>query len=109
MSILDLSATEQLQIAQKLRAQYIDRLPVIFVPEKNLKIQKEKFLAKKETTFAELIGIVRKYISVRSSEAIYCIVNKTLPPNSKSVAEIYNECNVNGLLVVHIRKESTFG
>lgn len=99
-----------LEKAQLLRARYPDRIPVVFIPEKHMNLTKQKFLVPRDLPFSHLITTVRKYIDCKSHEAIYCMVKKVLPPNTESIGSIYNtHCMQDGIMYVHIKKESTFG
>jgi hypothetical protein len=110
MSFENLSDMELLEKAQKLRVRYPGKIPVIFIPDKNIKLEKYKFLCDRESTFSHLLTLIRKYIDCKPYEAIFCMINNTLPPNSMSLQNLYSQhCMQTGMMFIHVKKESTFG
>lgn len=92
---------------------YPGRVPVVIRP-KNDKIpviDKEKYLVPRDMTVAQFVVIIRKHIKLKSTEAIFIFVNNTLPPNSSTVGDVYDE-NRDGLdhmLYITYNMENTFG
>ena len=96
--------------AQRLRAKYPDRIPVVIVPEKNLVVHKTKLLVPKNISFSNLVATIRTHMECKSHEAIYCMVNNILPPNTALIQTVYNDhCLQDGVMYVHVKKETTFG
>ena len=103
---------ERCERAKTMLQKYSNKIPIILIPEKDVKLRSTQFLVERDMTFAQFICLVRKNYAeeLKSSEAIFCIVNKTLPPNSCMLYEIYNEHREDdNTLYIHIKKESTFG
>ena len=103
---------ERLERSRVMKQKYPNKLPIVLVPDKGINLKSTQFLINNDLTFAQFISIVRKTyaIELKSNEAIFCIVNKILPPSAALLSSIYNEhCEPDGILYVHIQKESTFG
>ena len=106
----DLNHQQRLELAQRLRSKYPDRIPVVFIPSKDLYLTKIKFLVEKDLQFNSIIAVVRKYINLKSHDAIFCIIKNKIPPNTEIMWNIYQQNkHDDGFLYINIRKESTFG
>lgn len=103
---------ERLERAQAMRQKYPNKLPIVLIPEKGISLKSTQFLVNSELTFAQFISMVRKTyaIELKSSDAIFCMINKVLPPSQAMLSTVYAEQREpDGILYVHIKKESTFG
>lgn len=103
---------ERVERARVMREKYPNKLPIVLIPEKGIVLKSTQFLVNNDLTFAQFISMVRKTyaLELKSQEAIFCMVNTILPPNTSLLSSIYTEhAEPDGILYVHIRKESTFG
>jgi hypothetical protein len=103
---------ERCERVKSMKQKYPQKIPIVLVPEKNIALKSCQFLVEKDITFMQFIALVRKNyaIELKSHEAIFCIVNKILPPGVSMLFEIYNQHQEpDGILYIHIKKESTFG
>merc|ERR1712137_90260 len=99
--------------AQRIRAKYPDRIPVICekaersdIPD----IDKKKYLVPSDLTFGQFVYVIRKRIKLTPEKAIFIFVNNTLPPTASLMSQIYKEqANEDGFLYVTYSGESTFG
>jgi len=99
--------------AQRIRAKYPDRIPVIAekasesdVPD----IDKKKYLVPSDLTIGQFVYVIRKRIKLKPEKAIFIFVNNTLPPTSALMSQIYKEHqDQDGFLYVTYSGESTFG
>ena len=112
----DFTESEKLEIKteiNKIRLKYPNYIPVFVFPQEKtgLVVNKNKFLVPKTITVAELFFSVRKKIEkLRPEEALYYFINNTLVLNSSLIIQIYEEYkNEEGLLVITVCKENTFG
>lgn len=99
--------------AQRIRAKYPDRIPVIV--EKSAKsdicnIDKKKYLVPCDLTVGQFVYVIRKRVKLSPEKAIFLFVNGTLPATSSLMSAIYQENkDVDGFLYVTYSGESTFG
>jgi len=103
---------ERLERSKAMREKYPSKIPIVLVPEKDITLKSTQFLVGNDLSFAQFISMVRKTYctEIKSCEAIFCMVNKMLPPNTALLSQIYNEnSESDGILYIAIKKESTFG
>jgi hypothetical protein len=103
---------ERCERAKSMKEKYPQKIPIVLVPEKSIVLKSCQFLVDSNISFMQFISLVRKNyaIELKSYEAIFCLVNKILPPGTSMLFEIYNQYQEpDGILYVHIKKESTFG
>lgn len=99
--------------AQRIRAKYPDRIPVI--SEKAEKssipdIDKKKYLVPADLTMGQFVYVIRKRIKLPPEQAIFVLVNNTLPPASALMSDIYkSHKDEDGFLYVTYSGENTFG
>lgn len=99
--------------AQRIRAKYPDRIPVIC--EKDLRsdipdIDKKKYLVPQDLTVGQYVYVIRKRIRLSPEKAIFIFVNNVLPPTAALMSSIYEEQkDEDGFLYVTFSGENTFG
>ncbi len=97
--------------SNRLRMKFKDRVPVIITrtgraPE----LEKVKYLVPSDLTFGGFMNIIRRRIKLNPNEALVGFVKGTLPPNTKTMMEVYKEsCDDDGFLYVVYSLENTFG
>jgi GABA(A) receptor-associated protein len=100
----------QTSLGTKLREKYPDRIPIIFEPKIDIDLSKTKMLISENCTVAQIITIIRKYVQLKKSEAMFLFVNGIIPPNTESVGSLYQKHkNDDGILEIVLTKENTFG
>jgi hypothetical protein len=100
------------QTADRILLKYPDRAPIIAVFDKNIQVYKNKFLVPYDLTFHMFVTVMRKYISLDSSQAIFCLIGdkKVMAPSSQLVGHIYKEHkSKDKYLYVHVTLENCFG
>lgn len=98
--------------ADKIKAKYPDRIPVIVEVAKGSKINldKSKFLVPEDITIAQFIFVLRKRIKMSPETALFIFVNDTLPPSSVLIKNLYREHkDLCGFLFFTIALENTYG
>ena len=100
--------------AQIILDKYSDRIPCIVELSNNCKnlplLDKHKYLVPKDLTIGQFIYVIRKRIKILPSEAIFLYVNKTLPPTSTTILNIYNtHKDEDGFLYLVYSGENFFG
>ena len=99
--------------ADKIRAKYPDRVPVIV--EKTMgsnidPIDKKKYLVPGDLTIGQFVYVIRKRIKLSQEKAIFLFINNTLPPTAALVSAIYDtHKDSDGFLYVKYSGENTFG
>jgi len=94
---------------EKLLGKYPDRVPVL-VESKASETDALKYMVPKDRTVATMMVQLRKHIQMTPKQAIYLFVNNTLPPNSATIGEIWEQHrNEDNVLVITYSLENTFG
>lgn len=92
---------------------YPDRIPIICDKNKNCsmkEIDKQKYLAPKDLTCGQFIYILRKRLHLPSEQAIFIMINGSIPPISRYMSEIYEKNkNEDGFLYITYTSENVFG
>lgn len=101
--------------AQRIRAKYPDRIPVICEIDerckKDISIDKNKYLVPNDLTVSQFLFVIRKRIKLSPEKAIYMFTeNNELPPTACYISQLYkNHANNDGFLYLTVSNESTFG
>lgn len=99
--------------AQRVRAKYPDRVPVIVEPANGCTlpmIDKKKYLVPEDLSVAQFLFVVRKRIKLKADEALFLFVNNILPPANALMSEIYRDHkDPAGFVTIVYNNESTFG
>jgi GABA(A) receptor-associated protein len=73
-------------------------------------LDKKKYLIPKDITVGQFIYVIRKRLKIDSSQAIFLMCNKVLPPSGVSMASIYETYkNEDGFLYMTYSGENAFG
>jgi len=100
----------QTSLGTKLKEKYPTRIPIIFTCTKNIELSKSKMLIPEESTIAQVMTVLRKYITINKSEALFLFINNKIPSSAEILSSIYEENkNADDLLEITITKENTFG
>ena len=98
--------------ASKIRQKYPDRIPIIVErrDSKDPSIDKVKYLVPANFQLAQFQNLIRERVKIKSDEALFLFINKTLEPAGKNLGLIYKEsADEDGFLYITYTKESTFG
>lgn len=99
--------------AQRIRAKYPDRIPVIC--EKADKadiptIDKKKYLVPADLTVGQFVYVIRKRIHLAPEKAIFIFVDDVLPPTAALMSAIYDQHKASdSFLYVTYASENVFG
>ena len=100
--------------SERVLRKYPDRVPIIceqYSKSKNIaKIDKNKYLVPKDITVAQFIYIIRSRLKLPAEQALYLIIEGTIPSSTElvsSVYEIYKDKD--GFLYIEYTNENTFG
>ena len=97
-------------LGSRLREKFPNRIPIIFVCQDGITLERNRYLVNEDHTLGEIMCILRKHIEVKPYEALFALVNNTLVPTSATMRSIYTEhANPDDMLYIHITKENTFG
>lgn len=92
---------------------YPDRIPIIVERHHKCKlkdIDKSKYLVPKDMTMGQFTYIIRKRISLDSSQSIFISVNGSLSSSSDLVGHVYgSKKDEDGFLYITYTSENTFG
>ena len=92
----------------KLLGKYPDRVPVVI--ESKIDGQVLKYMVPRDRTIAQMMAQLRKHVKMNPKQAIYLFVNNTLPPNTSTVGEVWEQHrNEKNVLHIVYSLENTFG
>ncbi|CAM9951450.1 unnamed protein product [Ectocarpus fasciculatus] len=99
--------------AERIRAKYPDRIPVICekadrsdIPD----IDKKKYLVPADLSTGQFIYVIRKRIKLDPEKAIFIFVNDTIPQTSALMSQVYeHQKDEDGFLYITYSGENTFG
>ena len=102
----------RIQECVKIRRKYPNRVPIIV--DKGSKetpiIAKNKYIVPTDITIGEFMHIIRKQISLKSSDGMHFFINGNIPIVGETVGQVYEkEKNKDGYLYVEYCIENTFG
>ena len=104
---------ERLKESQSILSKYLNKIPIICVKPTKIKvpnISKTKFLVSRDLTVGQFIFIIRNFIDVNESSALFIFINDYIPPNSACISDIYNlHKESDGFLYITYAIETTFG
>jgi len=106
-------ADERKAEAERIRAKYPDRIPVIC--EKTEKssvpdIDKKKYLVPADLTVGQFVYVIRKRLKLPAEQAIFLFVIGVIPPTASLLSQIYSEHkDDDGFLYITYSGENTFG
>ena len=99
--------------AMRILSKYPDRVPLIVerAPDSKLpEIDRKKWLVPKDMTVGQWLSLLRRTISLKSSEGLFVLVKNKLPPTASLMGEIYEDNkDEDCLLYWTYREMSTFG
>ena len=114
----DTPLEKRMQLSEKIREKYTDRLPVIIEIQKqpnSIKLTQNRFIVQREHTIGRLLTEIRKNCeNLEPKEAMFLFCDTQnggiLAPISKTIEEIYNAYkDADGFLYFTIAKENVFG
>ncbi len=76
---------------EKLLGKYPDRVPVTVQSKIDADAKVLKYMVPRDRTIAQMIVQLRKHIKMTPKQAVYLFVNNTLPPNSATVGQIWEQ------------------
>jgi GABA(A) receptor-associated protein len=99
--------------AERIRAKYPDRVPVICekadrsdIPD----IDKKKYLVPADLTVGQFHYVIRKRIKLAPEKALFLFCDNNIPPNASLMSTVYEEQkDEDGFLYIKYSGESTFG
>ena len=103
---------ERIAESKKIKNKYRMSAPIIVEPKDNKtkRIDKTKFLVPWDLTYSQFLYVVRKRLSVDSSESIFMFCNNSLPKNQDTMHSLYQKHgNADGFLYFVYAFENTFG
>ncbi|KAK9464112.1 autophagy protein 8 [Lipomyces oligophaga] len=99
--------------ADRIRAKYGDRIPVICekVEKSDIEeIDNKKYLVPADLTVGQFVYVIRKRIRLPAEKAIFVYVDEVLPPTAALMGLIYKEHkDDDGFLYITYSGENTFG
>ena len=96
------------------KEKYPDRLPLFVEKSDRCKllpnVKKNKFLVPFDLTVGQLSFVIRKQVNLTEKQAMFLMVNGTMPPLTSTVSQLYEKHkSTDGFLHVNYIGENTFG
>ena len=89
---------------------YPERVPVVIESKIDTDSQVLKYMVPKDRTVAQMMAQLRKHVKMNPKQAIYLFVNNTLPPNTATIGEVWEQHrNEKNVLHIVYSLENTFG
>tara|TARA_B100001094_G_scaffold135517_2_gene131233 strand:- start:185 stop:532 length:348 start_codon:yes stop_codon:yes gene_type:complete len=111
--IEEFTLNERFNESKKILLKHPSRIPVIVEKSQDCdlnEIQKKKYLVSRDLSISEFMFIIRKRIHLDPAQAIFIMINNTLPSSNSKMGEIYeNYKNEDGFLYAIYTSENTFG
>lgn len=99
--------------ASRIRARYPDRVPIVVEvsPKSTIPdIDKHKFLVPLDITIGQFLQVIRKRMTLTSSQGVFLFVNNTIPALTSLIGEVYkNNSDTDGFLYFVLSGESVYG
>lgn len=108
----DIDIESRIQTSKKFLKKFPNRIPVLVKPGNGVTpaIDNYKYLVPANLKVSEFVHIIRERVKLNSTKAMFLFVNNTLPPNSSTMREIYEQhADQDGFLYVTYSLENTFG
>lgn len=113
MYVDDVPFDKRRQEAEHMLQKYPTKVPVIMesAREKEFSVcDKHKFMVPRSLPMSHMMSSIRRTQEVTSKQAIFLLINNTVPKMNSSIGEIYDENKADDLLLyIKYMKESTFG
>ena len=110
---MDQKILENKKESDRILSKYPDRVPIIVNKEKISllpDLKKNKYLVPKDMVISQFIFIIRKNLTLSSSEALFITINDKLCASNKKIVELYEEeKHEDGFLYIIYSSENTFG
>jgi len=93
----------------KILTKYPDRIPIIVSPNKDIEIDRHKYLVPGDISFQQFSHIIRKRINLKSTEALFYYIGeeKVMPRFTDTMNQLYSKYkSKDGYLVLVICKEN---
>jgi len=104
------SLEERKNTSNMIKSKYKNRIPIIIDSNDKLKLEKNKYIVPSELSISEFLYIIRKKLTIKSTDAIYIMCNNKLMNSIDTINSIYNnEMSDDGFLYFIISLENTFG
>lgn len=113
---MNISLEERKELSKKMLSKYPDKIPVILQKgidknNKNINLDKTKYLVPHDLTVTQFIYTIRKRINLKQDQAIFMFFNNNLVNSSMLMSEVYKiyKNKEDNFLYGTISTESTFG
>jgi GABA(A) receptor-associated protein len=104
---------ERINESRNIMLKYPDRIPVICekgIGADNPNIDKNKYLVPMDLTVGNFLVVIRKKIKLQNYEALFLMINNTIPPSTTNFKELYHRHkDTDGYLYMTYTKENVFG
>ena len=101
---------ERLQISNKIKLKYSNRIPIIVDCKKNILIDKNKYIVPNDLTIGQFLYTIRKRINLESKDAIFLLCNNKMLSTGEILSNVYElNKDEDDFLYIIISKENVFG
>lgn len=104
---------QRINESNRIITKYPDRIPIICeksLGKDNPDIDKNKYLVPLDFTIGNFLVVVRKKIKLQDYEALFLMINGSIPSTTSSFGDIYHKYkDSDGYLYITYTKENVFG
>lgn len=109
-SVAKRSPSEQKKLADAYKKLFATYVPLLIIPEKGLKLEKEVFLMRRDANVMLLLAFIRQKLSLRAEEAMFAFIKKSIIlTGSSRIGKLYDEHADGSFLIINVCLENTFG
>lgn len=104
--------SKRLEMSKNISKKFPTKIGIILTTSsEDLIIEKDKYITENSLQLAQFIILIRKYISLKSDEAVFLFMpDNTVPSSTELLSNLYKKyVDEDGFLYITVAKESTFG
>uniref|UniRef100_A0A6C0LGJ5 Autophagy-related protein n=1 Tax=viral metagenome TaxID=1070528 RepID=A0A6C0LGJ5_9ZZZZ len=101
---------ERIKISHNIILKYPQRVPIIVDCNKEINLDKNKYIVPNDLTVGQFMYILKKRIKINHEQSIFLLCNNQLIINTELINNLYNkQKDYDGFLYIIISLENTFG
>ena len=99
---------------QTILSKHYGFIPCIILHSKDIEMTKQKFLLPSTENFGYCMASIRRHIKVKSSEAVFFMIDNKLVNTTQNIGDFYSKYKLNkkpsdAFIYLQIIKENAFG
>ena len=100
----------RIKISERIMSKYPQRVPIIVDSNKEIYLDKNKYIVPNDLTVGQFMYILKKRIHIKYEQSIFLLCNNELIMNTEVINDLfYKQKDYDGFLYIIISLENTFG